>query len=158
MELEGISLSDGWLLTEGGRKSLRVGAGHTSWLGINYWVVVTSMMLITAWFGMSPQRAYSHVPPLSSGTSLAKGEEFTRAPSNQSWSAFRSDDAKNVCVTVVNHGASEVFVHLFRKRSLTGAFTVLPQRVSAMCSDVTVIEVECGSGTCLPQWYISDSN
>lgn len=112
---------------------------------------------MTVWLGTSPPWVHSHVPPLSSGH-LAEGDGFTSVSSNQSWSAFRSDDAKNVCVTVTNYGASEVFVHLFRKRSLTGAFTVLPQRMSAMCSDVTVIEVECGDGICLPQWYISDAD
>ena len=87
------------------------------------------------------------------------GEDSLMTPEpNRSWSAFRSDDAKTVCVTVVNDGESEVFVHLFRNRLLAGAFTVLPQRVSAMCSDVTVIELECGSGSCQPRWYISDSN
>ncbi len=117
-----------------------------------------SMVLGMALLGISPQNVYSRVPPVSSGTSLAEAEELTSRTSHQSWSAFRSDDAKNVCVTVMNHGASEVLVHLFRKRTLAGVFTVLPQHISAMCSDVTVIEVECGSGTCLPQWYISDSN
>ena len=120
-------------------------------------VVLGGLLLMMVWSGMSPPWSYSHVPPISSGTQLAEGVVVTPTPSNQSWSAFRSEATKNVCVTVTNYGASEIFVHLFRKRSLTGVFTVLPQRVSAMCSDVTVIEVECGDGTCLPQWYVTES-
>jgi len=131
---------------------------HTRGYALNQWPVLGVMVLVWVWFGMSPPGAHSRVPP-SSTNSLMTGEDRLLSPeTNRSWSAFRSDDAKNVCVTVVNDGVSEVSVHLFRKRSLAGAFTVFPQQVSAMCSDVTVIELECGSGSCQPRWYISDSN
>lgn len=137
---------------------MRVNSKQTQGLSSSPWVMLGGWLLITVWFGMSPPWAESRVPPLTSGTQLSEVEGGSPVRPHESWSAFRSDEAKNICVTVTNYGVSEVFVHLFRKRSLTGAFTVLPQRVSAMCSDVTVIEVECGEGTCLPQWFISDSN
>ncbi len=126
--------------------------------GLNQWLVLGLIVLVCMWLGMSPSRAHSRVPP-SSANSLMTGEDQLLSPEpNRSWSAFRSDDAKNVCVTVVNDGASEISVHLFRNRSLAGAFTVLPQQLSAMCSDVTVIELECGNRSCQPRWYISDFN
>ncbi len=137
---------------------MRVNEKQREGFFINLRVVLGGLLLVSVWFGMSPLWVESRVPPLISGTHLVEGEGFTTVRSNQSWSAFRSDEAKSICVTVTNYGVSEIFVHLFRKRSLTGAFTVLPQRVSAMCSDVTVIEVECGDGTCLPRWFISESN
>lgn len=119
------------------------------------YVVYVALVAVCVWFGMDSMRVYSAVPPTSN---IRAGEDRFSSPGlNRSWSAYRSDDAKNVCVTVENHGASEVFVHLFRNRFLAGAFTVLPQRISAMCSDVTVIQLECGDGSCLPRWYISDS-
>lgn len=119
------------------------------------YVVYVALVSVCVWVGMDPTKAHSDVPPTSDV--MAGADRFSSPELNRSWSAFRSDDAKNVCVTVENHGASEVFVHLFRNRSLAGAFTVLPQRISAMCSDVTVIQLECGDGSCLPRWYISDS-
>ncbi len=142
----------------GERNVLNENRKHTKEYGLNQGLVLGVMVLGCVWFGMSPPGAHSRVPP-SSTNSLMTGEDWLPTPEpNRSWSAFRSDDAKNVCVTVVNDGVSEVSVHLFRKRSLAGAFTVLPQHVSAMCSDVTVIELECESGSCQPRWYISDSN
>jgi len=142
----------------GERNVLSENRTHTRGYGLNQWPVLGIMVLVCVWFGMSPPVVHSRVSP-SSSNNLMTGEDWLRSlEPNRSWSAFRSDDAKNVCVTVVNDGASEVFVHLFRNRSLAGAFTVLPHRVSAICSDVTVIELECGSGSCQPRWYISDPN
>ncbi len=142
----------------GERNVLSENRKHTRVYGLNQWPVLGVMVLVCVWFGMSTPGAHSRVPP-SSTNSLMIGKDRLISPEpNRSWSAFRSDDAKNVCVTVVNDGASEVSVHLFRNRSLAGAFTVLPQQVSAMCSDVTVIELECRSGSCQPRWYISYSN
>ncbi len=130
---------------------------HMRGYGLDHWAVLAATVIVCVWFGMSPTGAHGRVPPSSNGLITGQDRLSLTVP-NRSWSAYRSDDAKNVCVTVVNHGASEIFVHLFRNRSLAGAFTVLPQRASAMCSDVTVIQLECGSGSCQPQWYISDSN
>ncbi len=141
----------------GERNVLSENRTHTRGYGLNQWPVLGVIVLVCVWFGMSPPGAHSRVPP-SSHSLMTQEDRLSSPEPNRSWSAFRSDDAKNVCVTVVNDGASEVFVHLFRNRSLAGAFTVLPQRVSAICTEVTVIELECGSGSCQPQWYISDSN
>ncbi|MDT7043446.1 hypothetical protein [Candidatus Nitronereus thalassa] len=105
--------------------------------------------------GMFPSGVHSRVPPSLADGQIV-GERHGAPPPHRSWSAFRSDDAKNVCVTVVNYGGGEILVHLFHKRSLAGAFTVQSQEASAMCSDVTVIELECESDTCQPEWYISE--
>jgi len=139
------------------KKSLSVNLGNKFLDASMKWVMVGFFLLPIGWSGILPFNADGRVPPVSSNGKMA--EEVGRTPENpnESWSVFRSDEAKSICVTVVNNGASEIFVHLFRKRSLAGAFTVLPQRVSATCSDVTVVELECGSGFCQPQWYISES-
>ena len=111
--------------------------------------------MVNVLMGMLPSGVHSRVPPFLADEQRV-GERYGATPSHRSWSAFRSDAAKNVCVTVVNYGVGEILVHLFHKRSLAGAFTVQPQEASAMCSDVTVIELECGSDACQPEWYISE--
>lgn len=151
---------------DGGRRGISLTTGKTSALsmtpknmrdsGLNPWLAYGAILLVSVWLGTSPPMAHSLVPPPASNTSMAGKDWLESRQPNRSWSAFRSNDAKNVCVTVVNYGASEVSVHLFRNRFLAGAFTVYPQEASAVCSDVTVIELECKDESCLPQWYISD--
>jgi hypothetical protein len=67
---------------------------------------------------------------------------------------FRSRLAQNVCVTIINHGAGTTKVRLFRDQKHIGEFLVKPEKLSSICSQVTLVELQCTTGHCQAGWRI----
>lgn len=74
----------------------------------------------------------------------------------KTWPAFDSANPRQVCVRVTNSGSQDMTVWLLHSDSVVGLFTVLPHRISAICSLADKIEMGCTGESCDFTWAVFD--